>query len=58
MASLEVPLVSGRTLKKWEREIVTLEKVPKKSEATTTVLESFTNSTGIHLCWSLFFSLK
>ena len=25
------------------------------SEATTTVLESFANSTGKHLCWSLFF---
>ena len=24
------------------------------SEATTTVLKSFTNSTGKHLCWSLF----
>ena len=24
------------------------------SEATTTALESFTNSTGKHLCWSLF----
>ena len=31
MASLEVPLVNGRTLKKWEREIVTLEQDPKKS---------------------------
>ena len=28
------------------------------SEATTTVLEIFTNSTGKGLCWSLFFSLK
>ena len=28
------------------------------SEATNTVLETLTNSTGKHLCWSLFFSLK
>ena len=28
------------------------------SEATTTVLESFTNSIRKHLCWSLFFSLR
>ena len=27
-------------------------------EVTTTVLESFTNSTEKHLCWTLFFSLK
>ena len=26
--------------------------------ATTTVLETFTNSTGKQLCWSLFFSLE
>ena len=27
-------------------------------EATNTVLESFTNFTGKHLCWSFFFSVK